>query len=512
MKIFHSEQVREIDAYTIEHEPISSIDLMERASVSFSNWFCRKFDISKEVIVFAGPGNNGGDGLAIARILRSRNFLVSVYLIKLNGKLSSDCETNIKRLKSGTNSNYSVVTESSPIPKLKKGVRIIDAIFGSGLSRPVNGFPAEIIKNINKSVTEVISVDIPSGLFGQDNRKNNHEAIIKADYTITFEFPFLSFFFYENKSFVGNWKVIPIGIHKGVVKDTKSAHFLVSKDFARGLLKDRDSFSHKGNYGHALIVAGSYGMMGAAVLAVKACLRGGVGLVTSHLPRFGYDIMQSSLPEALISIDQSDIIFTEVELTEKFNAIGIGPGLNTKSNTSKGVLRLLSNTRLPMIIDADAINILSDNKQTLNNLSPQTILSPHPGEFDRLAGKSANDYERHEKQVELSRKYGIIIILKGRYTIISLQDGSSFINSTGNSGLATGGSGDVLTGLITALLAQNYKPSDAAILGVYLHGLAADLALKNQSQESLLPSDVIENLGKAFTLLLPPRLIRHPFS
>lgn len=498
MKIFNSEQVREIDAYTIEHEPVFSIDLMERASMSFSNWFCKKFDVSKEVIVFAGSGNNGGDGLAIARILRSRNFIVTVYLIKLNGRLSPDCETNAQRLKSSASSNYSVLTESSSLPKLKKEYRIIDAIFGSGLSRPVIGFYAEIIKSINKSGAEVISVDIPSGLFGQDNCKNNQEAIIKADYTITFEFPFLSFFFKENKSFVGNWKIVSIGIHAGVVENTKANHFFVKKDFAKSLLKKRDSFSHKGNYGHALIVAGCYGMMGAAVLAVKACLRGGVGLVTSHLPRFGYNIMQSSVPEALISIDQSDIIFSEVELLEKYNAIGIGPGLNTKSNTSKGVLRLISNSRIPMIIDADAINILSDNKQVLKNLPFQTILSPHPGEFDRLAGKSTTEYERHQKQVKLSKKYGIIIILKGPYTIISLQDGSSFINSSGNSGLATGGSGDVLTGLISSLLAQKYNPSDAAILGVYLHGLAADLALENQSEESLLPSDVIENLGKAF--------------
>lgn len=498
MKIFNSDQVREIDAYTIEHEPISSIDLMERASMSFSKWFCKKFDISKEVIVFAGSGNNGGDGLAIARILRSRNFPVTVYLMNFNGVLSPDCETNAQRLKSGESGNYSELTESGSMPKLKKEYRIIDAIFGSGLSRPVIGFHVEIIKSINKSEAEVISVDIPSGLFGQDNCKNNLEAIIKADYTITFEFPFLSFFFKENKSFVGNWITTPIGIHEGIVKNTEADHLLVRRDFAESLLKKRDSFSHKGNYGHALIVAGSYGMMGAAVLAVKACLRGGVGLVTSHLPRFGYNIMQSSIPEALISIDQSDIIFTEVEQFEKYNSIGIGPGLNTKSNTSKGVLRLISNSRLPMIIDADAINILSDNKQVLKNLPFQTILSPHPGEFDRLAGKSTSEYERHQKQVKLSEKYGIIIILKGRYTIISMHDGNSYINSSGNSGLATGGSGDVLTGLITALLAQNYNPSDAAILGVYLHGLAADLALENQSEESLLPSDVIENLGKAF--------------
>lgn len=490
-----------MDAYTIEHEPISSIDLMERASNSFADWFSEKFDTAKEVIVFAGPGNNGGDGLAISRILARRKYRVTVYLLNLKNKLSTDCEKNFQRLKSVNGIRLSVLDGTDPSPNLPKESVIIDALFGSGLTRAITGFEAKIIKTINSAGALVVAVDIPSGLFGENNKGNNREAIIKADFTISFEFPFLSFFFKENDPFVGKWLCVAIGIHPDAIEETKADHFLVEKAFVAKLLKNRSKFSHKGSFGHSLIVAGSYGMMGAAILAVRACLRGGSGLVTAHIPRFGYDIMQTSVPEALISIDQSDIIFTEVELLNKFNAIGIGPGLNTKSNTSKGVLKICREFRKALIIDADAINILAENKDVLQELQANTILSPHPGEFDRLAGESETEFERHLKQIDFSVKYGVIIILKGRYTMISLPDGSTFINTTGNSGLATGGSGDVLTGLITALLAQNYLPHEAAILGVYLHGLAADISLSDQSEESLIPGDVIENLGKAFKFI-----------
>jgi len=498
MKIFSTKQIKEIDAYTIEHEPISSIDLMERASLSFTDCFCEKFDNSKEVLLFAGPGNNGGDGLAIARILARMEYRVSVYLLNLKGTLSSDCLKNLHRLKSVKEIDLKVLNESSPIPLIPDKTVIIDAIFGSGLSRPVSGYIGKLIQLINSSKAEVVSVDIPSGLFGENNLDNNVETIIQADHTITFEIPFLSFFFRENSSFIGNWHVVSIGIHPDTKEAFPSDHIVISKELCASLLKMRDSFSHKGSLGHSLIIAGSYGMMGAATLAVKACLRGGSGLVTAHLPRLGYNIMQIAVPEALISIDQSDIIFTHVDLEEKFNAIGMGPGLNTKSNTSKAVLKIIQDSKVPMLIDADALNILANNKDYLKELATDTILSPHPGEFDRLFGKSHNEFERHQKQIENSKKYGVVIILKGRYTMITLSNGSTYINSTGNSGLATGGSGDVLTGLITSLLAQNYKAHEAAILGIYLHGLAADIALKDESVESLLPSDVIKNLGKAF--------------
>ena len=501
MKLFKSAQVREIDSYTIKNEPISSIDLMERASINFANWFCKKFDSAKKVVVFSGPGNNGGDGLAVARILSGRNFNVQVYLLDFGRGLSEDCQLNLNRLKLLKDVRLDILSESDSVPEISGEARIIDAIFGSGLSRPVKAFPKKIIQYINSQESTVISVDIPSGLFGEDNSTNDLESIVKADYTLSFEFPFLAFFFSDNNSVVGKWDTVSIGIHKDIVNATPSKYLYVEESFIKSLFRRRDEFSHKGSYGHALMIAASYGMMGAAVLATKACLRTGVGLVTAHLPRLGYEIMQTSVPEALISIDPSDKIFSDIASLEKYNAIGIGPGLTTNSITAKATLKLISDSKLPMILDADALNILSENKDSLTALAYDTIISPHPGEFDRLAGKSYSGYERHLKQVEMSMKYGLIIILKGKYTIISLPTGESFINPTGNSGLATGGSGDVLTGIITSLLAQNYTPTEASIFGVYLHGFAADLALDHQSQESLLPSDVIDNLGRAFKVL-----------
>lgn len=501
MKVFKTSQVREIDQYTIDHEPIFSIDLMERAAMKFANWFALKFDRSIPVYLFAGPGNNGGDGLAVARILSKRGFLVKVFLLNLSRDLSKDCNVNYQRLQEIPGVSIKLISQEKDIPVIKEGIRIIDAIFGSGLTRPLVGLPSRLVKEINNSGCEVVSIDIPSGLFGEDNTANDPDSIIKADFTLSFEFPFLSFFFPENEVYTGKWKSVSIGLHPDAIHSIPSDYQTISREFAGSLLKEKSRFSHKGSNGHALIVSGCYGMMGAAILACKACIRSGAGLVTSHIPRFGYSIMQTSVPESLISLDESDILFSGVKMDEKYTAIGLGPGLNCRSNTEKGVVRLIKEADVPLLLDADAINILSGNPEYQALLAEKSILTPHPGEFDRLAGKSLSGYERHQKQLALSKKHGWIIVLKGSNTIISFPDGKSFINTSGNPGLATGGSGDVLSGMITGLLAQGYSPSEAAILGVYLHGLAADLALEKQSYESLIPSDVIDYIGRSFNFL-----------
>ena len=497
MKVFKTTQVREIDQYTIENEPIASIDLMERAALAFIKWFVRKFDSSQKVIVFAGPGNNGGDGLAISRLLKERFFKVEVYVLELGSGYSHDFNINFERLKASDISVH-VVKEPTSLPEIGKGSIIVDAIFGSGLSRKVTGLPAEAIKRINSSGLPVVSVDIPSGLFGEDNRENDADTIIWADYTVTFEFPFLSFFFAENAPFTGEWQTVPIGLHPEVIRDTPASHELMDAAYLGRMLKIRSKFSHKGSYGHALIVAGCDGMMGAAVLATKACLRSGAGLVTAHVPRKTYSIIQISTPEALISIDESDIIFTGVEDLSKYSAIGAGPGLNCRTNTGKGLEALLKEARVPLVLDADALNILAKKPDLLDRIPEYTILTPHPKEFDRIFGISETAFERHQKQREASGKHKLIIVLKGTYTMICTPAGMTFINPTGNPGMATGGSGDVLTGMIVGLLAQGYEPENAACLGVYLHGLAADIALEDQSHESLIPGDIIERIGAAF--------------
>jgi NAD(P)H-hydrate epimerase len=500
MKIFKTEQVKHIDSYTIKNEPIASIDLMERASLTFVKWFMRNFDNSRKVIVISGPGNNGGDGLAIARLLSKRFFKVEAYILKLGSNFSEDLSINKKRVEE-TETDVFVVENENQLPEITKGAVIIDAIFGSGLSRKAEGLPAEAIKLINSSGNEVVSVDIPSGLFGEDNRNNDPELIVKAKFTITFGFPFLSFFFPENEKYYGRWRALSIGLHPEAIRDTETNYFLVDKATVSGMIKKRSKYSHKGSFGHALFIAGCDGMMGAAVLGIKACLRTGVGLATAHVPGKTYNIIQSTVPEALVSIDESEIIFTGVSDLSSYTAVGVGPGLNTMSNTVEGLEKVLSTVEVPVILDADALNIIASNKHLLDLIPSKSILTPHPKEFDRLFGESQNMYDRHQKQLEMVNKYGFIIVLKGAHTMTCIPEGTTWINHSGNPGMATGGSGDVLSGMILSLLAQGFDSKDAAVLGVYLHGLAGDLALKDQSPESLIPGDIIDYIGRAFKVV-----------
>ena len=498
MKIFNSLQVREIDAYTIANEPIASIDLMERASKAFVNWFVRNFDISHRVIVFAGSGNNGGDALAISRLLLERNYNVLICKVNYSNKLSPDCEINLERLKEKFPDAVAELDKGYVLPVIGRNDIVIDGIFGSGLSRPAEGLAAEAIHHINSSEATVVAIDIPSGLFGEDNTNTLPENIIRANITLSFQFPYLSFFFAENRKYTGEWHILDIMLHPDAIDSTHSLCHTIEAIDIRKVLRRRDKFSHKGTFGHALLIAGSYGMMGASVLAAKACLRGGVGLVTAHVPGSGYNIMQSSVPEALVSIDKSDNFFTDFPDPGKFSAIGAGPGMGLEKESCKGLKRLLEEAQVPLVLDADAINILARNPGWLEILPHGTILTPHPGEFDRLVGSSGSMWERYQKQLELSGKYKINIILKGAHSILVTQEGETWFNTTGNPGMATGGSGDVLTGLITSLLAQAYVPSDAARAGIFIHGLAGDFALMKTGEEALIASDISDCLGEAF--------------
>ncbi|MFO7669891.1 MAG: NAD(P)H-hydrate dehydratase [Bacteroidales bacterium] len=498
MKIFRAEQVREIDAYTIENEPVASIDLMERAARRLTGWYVRHYHIDRKVLIFAGPGNNGGDALAMARQLAERQYRVVCWLLRF-GSLSADCAINKQRLKDQGLVQFYEIGEGDPLPSPDEKDVVVDGIFGSGLTRQVSGFPARVIGLINRHKGVVVSIDIPSGLFGEDNSGNDDHLVIKATHTLTFQFPFLSFFFQENDPYVGRWRVHDIRLHSGVIEKLFTPYQTIEKELICKLLPHRDKFAHKGTFGHGLVISGNYGMMGAALLAGEACLRGGAGLVTLHVPRFGYSIIQTALPEALISLDQSDILFSEPPGLEPFTAVGIGPGLGCKPNTGKGLKLVLERVNVPLVIDADGLNILSQHPEWIELLPEGTILTPHPREFDRLAGESSEGFERHLKQRAFSEKYGVIVVLKGAYTGIASPDGRYWFNTTGNPGMATGGSGDVLTGLITGLLAQGMKPLDAALTGVYLHGLAGDLAVAASSQESLIAGDIIKFMGAAFT-------------
>ncbi|MFW6289812.1 MAG: NAD(P)H-hydrate dehydratase, partial [Mariniphaga sp.] len=327
---------------------------------------------------------------------------------------------------------------------------------------------------------------------------NVPENIIKANFTLTFQFPKVSFLFPENEPYTGKWEVLPIGLHPAGIKQVASDLFFLEMQEVKKMIPSRNKFSHKGTFGHALLIAGGYGKMGAAVLGSRACLRSGVGLLTAHVPHFGYSVIQTAVPEAMASIDAHDSIFTEFPDLSQFTAVGAGPGLGKKSNTCRALHELLIAAREPLVLDADALNILSDNKSWLDELPANSILTPHPGEFKRLAGDAANSWERIQKQRDMARKYNVIVVLKGAYTSVALPDGKLYFNSTGNPGMATAGSGDVLTGFILGLLAQRMPPHHAALAGVYLHGLAGDLTAAEKSANAIMAGDIIESLGKAF--------------
>ncbi len=498
MKIFSSEKVREIDAYTIKNEPIESIDLMERAATALFNWFIKHFERSGNVLVFAGPGNNGGDGLALSRMLAGAGYRVKVFYLAFSSKTSKDWSINRDRLVKQDKAEYNEIREIRDLPLIRPDDIIIDSIFGSGLTRPAEGLPGQVISKINEAEVKVVSVDIPSGLFGEDNTDNNMDTIIRADYTLTLQFPKVSFFFAENQHFVGKFSVLPIGLHPAKISSTLTDYNIIDSSFVAGILQNRNKFDHKGHYGHGLMIAGSCGKAGAAVLASHAALRTGIGLLTAHVPRPVAEIIHIALPEAMVQCDQSDLMVTEIPDPGIYDALGIGPGLGTKPNTRKGLRDLLEKYKGPLVVDADALNIISSEEDLLELLTEDMVLTPHPGEFRRLTGSDEKEFARLVRQQEFSKKYKCVIVLKGAHSSVSLSDGRVWFNSTGNPGMATAGSGDVLTGMILSLLAQGYKPSEAAIAAVYIHGLAGDIASEKTGYESLIASDIIYNIGNSF--------------
>ncbi|GHV49756.1 bifunctional NAD(P)H-hydrate repair enzyme [Bacteroidia bacterium] len=503
IKIFTTGQVKEIDSYTITNEPVRSIDLVERAAKAFVAEFLMRYESNKRVIVFAGQGNNGADALAIARMLsENMAFKVETYLFNPpSGKLSPDCELNKRRLLNGRKQVFSEVTGGNFYPPvLEKQDIVIDGLFGSGLSRPLEGGFAAVVKYINASGAAVISIDIPSGLFGEDNSANTSDTIIQAGLTLTFGFPKLAFFLPGPAKYVGKWKALDIGFHPKAISDASTPFRLMEEEDAVKALRPRPKFGHKGTFGHALLVAGSRGKLGAALLAARACLRSGAGLLTVHLPGCGEPVLQTAFPEAMLSLDAQDC-FTTVPSLEGFSAIGIGPGLGQSPESIPALKSLLESAACPLVIDADALNLIAANPELMSLIPPRSILTPHPKEFDRLAGESANSYERLLKANAFASEHSFVIALKGAYTAVCMPDGNVSFNSTGNSGMATAGSGDVLTGIILGLLAVGYEPEAATSLGVFLHGLAGDLAAATHSEESLIASDITENLGKAFKII-----------
>ena len=501
MKIFTSTQIHELDKFTIENEPIKSIDLMERSAKAITQAITEVWGSQTPVIIFAGPGNNGGDALAVGRLLCDKGYEVTVYLFNIYGKLSDDCATNKKRLAEKRSKALIEVTQEFEPPHLEVGTLVVDGLFGSGLNKPLAGGFSSLVKYINASPAQVVSIDMPSGLMTEDNTYNVRANIIRADLTLTLQQPKLSFLFPENQQFIGRLKVLDIRLSKEGIEKIDANYTLIEENDIRPRLLHRDPFAHKGKMGNALIIAGSYGMGGASVLATKACLRAGAGKVTTHTPKRNSLLLQISAPEAIIQFDREETIFSEAVDTEDFNAVGIGPGLGTSEQTAIAIIAQLRRTQCPIVADADAINILANHRAWVQQLPKDIIMTPHPKEFDRLEGPSTDSYERLMKARDLAQRLQAYILLKGHHTSLCLPDGHIMFNSTGNAGMATAGSGDVLTGIITGLLARGYKHLDACVVGMYLHGLAGDIAAKELGVESVIAGDLIQYLPYAFKRL-----------
>jgi len=492
MKILSALQIKKADQDTITNEPISSIDLMERAAEKCCEFFppVGKWN---HLVVICGTGNNGGDGLAIAR-LQLGNFKSVRVLILITGKQPSEnFNSNLKRLQE-ENVNIQFITDANDI-FLSDEELVVDAILGVGITRPVDGFISECIDVINELAVFVISIDLPSGLIADSFSSGK---AIKANLTLTMGAPKQILFFPESAEYVGEWKLVDIYKNKASVSSNEDAPQIVDLSYARKHYKVRPEFSHKGTFGKALIVAGGQGKYGAAVLSARACMRSGVGLLTVQVPNEATMLIHHSIPEALLKPDIHQTMITEIKDVDLYDSIGIGPGIGAANETVDGLIQLIKEQQKPIVIDADALNIISEHPDLLTKLSLNSILTPHPKEFERLFGPTENSFERLEKQKTQSAIHKIIIICKGRYTTITTPEGKVFFNMSGNSGLAKGGSGDVLTGILTSLLAQGYSPESAAVFGVFIHGYSADLLAEKIGKAGILPGDVIENLPYIF--------------
>jgi NAD(P)H-hydrate epimerase len=499
MKIFSAEQIRNWDAYTIANEPIASIDLMERAAAKCTEWLIHNNYSNRSIHIFCGKGNNGGDGLAIARMLLQKKCSVTVYILEFGFKGTEDFQINLQRLHEQTR-NIHFLQSATAFPLINSNDTVIDAILGTGLNKPAEGLTAALIEHINSYAASVIAIDIPTGMYADKSCKNN--PVVFANHTLSFQQMKECFLVPENAEACGEIHLLNIGLHPAYAETTAISKFFVDKTIIQSIYKKRKPFAHKGYFGHALIVAGSYGKTGAAVLCGEACLRSGAGLLTVHVPTCGYTIIQTALPEAMVTTDSNANHITNAGNDLLHHAaIGTGPGLGLHESTGEMLVQLLKRTHQPVVLDADALNLLSIKKNIPALLREDCILTPHPKEFERLFGQTANDFERNDLALQKAKELNCVIVLKMHYTLIACPNGNSYYNSTGNAGMATAGSGDILTGILTGLLAQGYNTIDAAILGVYLHGIAGDYAAAHLSEEAMIARDIIQHTGKAFQSL-----------
>lgn len=503
MKIFTNDQIKEIVKYTIEHDGVSELDLVCRAGVGIAEEIAQRWSADRRMVVFAGWGNNGADALAASKALLCKGYSPEIYLFNIGGeRLSPECAASRDDLlQEFPDANlFEVVQKFFDIPELDKNCLVIDGLFGSGLNRPLPPAFSVIIRAINESEADIVAIDMPSGLFADWNVNSINNNIIHATLTLAVEFPRLSFFIDDNIELIGEWKTIKIGLSRTAIRQTPYAFYLITRKDAKAILRPRIPEASKAEYGSALICAGSYGMMGAAVLATRSCIRGGVGKVTCYSPRCGYYVMQTCVPSALFKRDTHEVAISEITLDHDYKAVAIGPGIGTADitiNALENFLKICSANGRPLILDADALNCIALRPLLLNYLPVMSVITPHAGEFDRMFGQQSSSEARLRKAIEISAFYNIVILLKGHYTAVVRPDGKVYFNSSGSTALATPGSGDCLTGLIAAMMAQNYKPETAAVLGAYIHGVSGEICADDHGEYGTDAEDIAQNIGRA---------------
>lgn len=491
MKILSASQIKVVDQFTIQNEPVTSIDLMERAAQACVEQLIKLYDQRCSCLIICGPGNNGGDGLAIARLLYALHYNLQVLVVGDDDNASPDRQMNLERWKRAGGKVLHEFSDAAPFHF------VIDALFGAGLNRVPEGVFATLIHQINATRVPVVAIDIPSGLFCDTNENNDLQSVIRAAHTFTFQCPKLTQLLPESGDFVGQLHILDIGLHPAILNNTSTENYFTTAEDVKQILLPRSRFAHKGTCGHALVMSGSAGMSGAAILTSRATLRSGAGLCTAFIPDCNVLPMQCAVPEVIVKRSSvEETISSEIDFS-KYDVVAIGPGIGTSEVAAQSLKHTIVNSGLPLVIDADAINILAEHKMWLEYLPSECVLTPHPGEFDRLFGEHETTEARLRTLRMKCMTHRCVIILKGAYSAVGLPNGTVCFNSSGNAGMATAGSGDVLTGIIVGLMAQGYTAKNAALVGVYLHGIAGDIAASVGAEESLIASDIIEHLGAA---------------
>ena len=506
MKIFSAEHIYAADKFTIEKQGITSDALMERSAIQLFNWLHSRMQGAPVMIhLFCGIGNNGGDGIALARHLQEHGYHIGVYVVNYSKTRSKDFLLNLERLKE-RKVWPEFLDSDCEFPKIGRDDIIVDAIFGIGLNRQPDTWVIRLMQHLHESGAFILSVDIPSGLF-TDKGVKNPDAIIKANFVLSFQAPKLIFFLPETGIYMNQWEILDIGLDPEYLMTTETEFELIGKQEVLPIYQPREKFTHKGTYGHALVIGGSKGKIGAVHLASRACLYAGAGLVTAYVPECGVMPLQTNLPEVMVTADKGVDNITKIDYALEPVIIAIGMGMGQEAVTKKAFSAFLGKAKSPLVIDADALNILAANKALLKKLPKQSVLTPHPKELERLIGTWKDDFDKLEKTKTFSKKYDCIVVVKGAHSIV-YYDGKGYVNATGNPGMATAGSGDVLTGMIAALVAQGYAPLNAAVFGNYLHGRAGDIAVEEFGYQALTATSICSNIGKAymdlFTIPEPP--------